>query len=98
MGRNRQCSPSRILRIDTSRGDVAYNIVDLSEKPADIAAMQEAIMSVDGVLSSRFITGQPGMYYQVNESLCRALHSLALRFDMQLRRLRWRSQPDQTGC
>ena len=54
--------------VNTSRGDVAYNVVDLSEKPADIAAMQEAIMNVDGVLSSRFITGQPGMYYQVNES------------------------------
>jgi hypothetical protein len=30
--------------------------------------MQDAIMSVDGVLSSRFITGQPGKFYRVNDA------------------------------
>jgi D-3-phosphoglycerate dehydrogenase len=53
--------------VNTSRDDVAYNVVDLSSAPADISAMQAQIMAVDGVLSSRFITGQPGKYYEVNE-------------------------------
>ena len=51
--------------VNTSRGDVAYNVVDLGDKPEDIDALQEALFAVDGVLSSRFITGQPDMYYRV---------------------------------
>ena len=54
--------------VNTSRDDVAYNVVDLSSAPDDIATMQAAIMAVDGVLSSRFITGQPGKYYEVNDA------------------------------
>ena len=54
--------------VNTSRDDVAYNVVDLAQQPADIAAMQDAIMNVDGVLSSRFITGQPGKFYRVNDA------------------------------
>ena len=45
--------------------------VDFDECDLPTAAtccMQETIMITDDVLSSRFITGQPGMFYQVNES------------------------------
>ena len=54
--------------VNTSRGDVAYNVVDLGDKPSDIDALQEALFAVDGVLSSRFITGQPDMYYRVRNA------------------------------
>jgi D-3-phosphoglycerate dehydrogenase len=50
--------------VNTSRDDVAYNVVDLGDKPEDIEALQDAISNVEGVLSSRFITGQPDMYYR----------------------------------
>jgi D-3-phosphoglycerate dehydrogenase len=52
--------------VNTSRGDVAYNVVDLGDQPTDVAALQDAISNVDGVLSSRFLTGQPDMHYHVN--------------------------------
>ena len=51
--------------VNTSRGDVAYNVVDLAEKPSDVSGLQETIGNIDGVLSSRFLTGEPDKYYQV---------------------------------
>ena len=54
--------------VNTSRDDVAYNVVDLGEKPADVAELQAAISSIDGVLSSRFLTGEPDKYYNVADA------------------------------
>lgn len=51
--------------VNTSRGDVAYNVVDLAEKPSDIAELQGKISTINGVLSSRFLTGEPDKYYSV---------------------------------
>jgi len=38
-----------------SRDDVAYNLVDLEDMPQDIDGLMNSLLSIDGVLSARFI-------------------------------------------
>ena len=52
-----------IQTVNNSRGDVAYNVTDLSEMPEDVEAFQQSLSEIDGVLSSRFITGEPDKYF-----------------------------------
>merc|ERR1711865_972410 len=50
--------------VNTSRGDIAYNVVDLESVPDSPAAMQDAIAAIDGVVSSRLLIGQPGAFFK----------------------------------
>ena len=52
-----------IQTVNNSRGDVAYNVTDLSEMPEDVEAFQQSLSEIEGVLSSRFITGKPDKYF-----------------------------------
>ena len=42
---------------------IAYNVVDLESMPEDATGLQDALLQVEGVVSSRILSGQPGMYY-----------------------------------
>lgn len=44
-----------IQQINSSRGDIAYNVVDLADLPSNIDQLQGELAALDGVLSSRFI-------------------------------------------
>jgi D-3-phosphoglycerate dehydrogenase len=57
-------------QINHSRGDIAYNVLDIETKDHDgvieFKNVQERITMVDGVLSTRVIYGQPGQGYAKN--------------------------------
>ena len=59
-----------LQQINQSRGDIAYNVVDIStdgnESVVDFKNVQERITMVDGVVSTRVIYGQPGKGYAKN--------------------------------
>ena len=43
-------------QLNTSRGDIAYNVIDLDNFPEDAGdALQKELLDVDGILSTRFI-------------------------------------------
>lgn len=50
--------------VNASRGDIAYNVVDLESVPDSPAAMQDAIAAINGVVSSRLLIGQPGAFFK----------------------------------
>jgi len=50
--------------VNTSRGDIAYNVVDLEAMPADADALQEALFQVEGVISSRILSGLPRTHFR----------------------------------
>eukprot|EP00574_Skeletonema_japonicum_P007991 CAMPEP_0201733874 /NCGR_PEP_ID=MMETSP0593-20130828/32667_1 /ASSEMBLY_ACC=CAM_ASM_000672 /TAXON_ID=267983 /ORGANISM="Skeletonema japonicum, Strain CCMP2506" /LENGTH=172 /DNA_ID=CAMNT_0048227111 /DNA_START=6 /DNA_END=524 /DNA_ORIENTATION=+ len=58
-----------LQQINQSRGDVAYNVVDVGlsgHSVVDFKTVQEKITMLDGVLSSRVIYGVPGTGYAKN--------------------------------
>jgi D-3-phosphoglycerate dehydrogenase len=59
-----------IQQINQSRGDIAYNVVDISTEGQDdvvsFKTVQEKITMVEGVVSTRVIYGQPGKGYAKN--------------------------------
>ena len=59
-----------IQQVNQSRGDVAYNVLDIStEGHGDVISfkkVQESITMLDGVLSSRVLYGTPGSGYAKN--------------------------------
>ena len=59
-----------LQQINQSRGDVAYNVVDVDisghDSIVDFKGVQEKITMLDGVLSSRVIYGVPGTGYAKN--------------------------------
>lgn len=59
-----------VQQINQSRGDVAYNVLDIDtttqEDVLSFKAVQEKITMLDGVLSSRILYGLPGTGYAKN--------------------------------
>jgi D-3-phosphoglycerate dehydrogenase len=58
-----------LQQINQSRGDVAYNVVDVDtsgHEVVDFKEVQEKITMLDGVLSTRTIYGVPGTGYAKN--------------------------------
>jgi hypothetical protein len=43
---------------------IAYNVVDLEAMPADADALQEALFQVEGVISSRILSGLPRTHFR----------------------------------
>lgn len=54
-----------LQNINVSRGDIAYNVIDMSGFPENPRDLQVAISKVDGILTSRILAGNPGTYYYV---------------------------------
>lgn len=50
-------------QLNTSRGKIAYNVVDIEEIPEDPRQLQLELAEVNGILSSRMIVGLPGFGY-----------------------------------
>lgn len=58
-----------LQQINHSRGDIAYNVVDIDATETDVLSLkqvQEKITMVNGVISTRVIFGAPGMGYAKN--------------------------------
>lgn len=57
-----------LQQINHSRGSVAYNVIDVDGKNAnlDLKELQKNITMLDGVLSSRILFGTPGVGYARN--------------------------------
>lgn len=59
-----------LQQINQSRGDVAYNVLDIDTTNNDDVVcfknLQEKITMIDGVLSTRVIFGEPGQGYAKN--------------------------------
>lgn len=58
-----------LQQINHSRGDVAYNVIDVDTSATDVLSfkiLQEKITMLDGVLSSRIIYGTPGTGFARN--------------------------------
>lgn len=60
-----------VQQINQSRGDIAYNVLDIDPIIADgstanLQALQRAVTTLDGVLSSRILFGTPGAGYARN--------------------------------
>ena len=56
-------------QINHSRGDIAYNVIDIDTSNQDVLCfknVQQKITMVDGVLSTRVIYGKPGTGYAKN--------------------------------
>jgi D-3-phosphoglycerate dehydrogenase len=55
-------------QINHSRGDVAYNVIDLdpSESGINLNDVQKELTMLDGCLSSRILFGAPGVGYARN--------------------------------
>mmetsp|Transcript_39232 Transcript_39232/g.39717 ORF Transcript_39232/g.39717 Transcript_39232/m.39717 type:complete len:129 (+) Transcript_39232:1248-1634(+) len=56
-----------LQQLNTSRGSIAYNVVDVAGAAAggvtDFKKVQEMMTMAEGVISSRIIFGTPGMGY-----------------------------------
>jgi len=52
-----------LQQLNTSRGDIAYNVMDIEEMPEDPRDLQLGLAKLEGVLSSRMIVGVPGFGY-----------------------------------
>ena len=58
-----------VQQVNHSRGDVAYNVLDVDPATADsgvstnLKKLQEEVTMLDGVLSSRILFGTPGAGY-----------------------------------
>jgi D-3-phosphoglycerate dehydrogenase len=59
-----------VQQINASRGEIAYNVLDLEEipKPELVNKVQEDIAKLDGVISSRLIGSAVPGYFLVNET------------------------------
>ena len=63
-------------QLNTSKGDIAYNVIDLDDFPKDSTEnLQKELLAMDGVLSTRFIfTGSvaegPAAFYVKDVSVC----------------------------
>ena len=60
-----------VQQINQSRGDIAYNVLDIDPHTPDGAAvslkeLQKEVTMLDGVLSSRVLFGTPGIGYARN--------------------------------
>ena len=60
-----------IQQINQSRGDIAYNVLDVDPSTADdnkleLKDLQKEVTMLDGVLSSRVLFGTPGAGYARN--------------------------------
>ena len=58
-----------VQQINHSRGDIAYNVLDIDTSGNDVTSfkdVQEKITMVEGVISTRVIYGQPGLGYAKN--------------------------------
>jgi len=58
-------------QINQSRGDIAYNVIDLDpsthgDAPLNLKGLQREMTMLDGVLSSRILFGTPGIGYARN--------------------------------
>ena len=47
-------------QLNTSRGGIAYNVIDIEELPEDPRTLQLTLAEQPGILSSRMIVGLPG--------------------------------------
>lgn len=54
--------------VNKSRDDIAYNVVDIEGSAGDTAALADAIDDIDGVLSTRFLTGEYGKGFRTKRS------------------------------
>jgi len=54
-----------VQHINTSRGDIAYNVIDMAGFPENPKELQIALSKVEGILSSRLLVGDPGTYFHV---------------------------------
>jgi len=52
-----------VQQLNTSRGKIAYNVVDIEEFPEDPRELQQNLAKIPGILSSRMIVGLPGFGY-----------------------------------
>lgn len=62
-----------VQQINSSRGDIAYTVIDMGTVPEDPAKLQKDLSSLEGIISSRFLSdpfktdlGKPGTYFQVS--------------------------------
>lgn len=58
-----------VQQVNHSRGDVAYNVIDLDPAGADtmnLKDLQKEVTMLDGVLSSRILFSTPGVGYARN--------------------------------
>ena len=60
-----------IQQINQSRGDIAYNVLDVdpataADKKLELKGLQKEVTMLDGVLSSRVLFGTPGAGYARN--------------------------------
>jgi len=53
-------------QINQSRGQVAYNVVDIESSSFDLKELQKNLTMLDGVLSCRILFGTPGVGYARN--------------------------------
>ena len=59
-----------VQQINASRGEIAYNVLDLEEIPSPelVNKVQEDIAKLDGVISSRLIGSAVPGYFLVNDT------------------------------
>lgn len=61
-----------LQQLNSSRGDVAYTVIDMQAEPKDPAKLQTDLSEIGGIISSRFVSdpfmnelGKPGTFFQV---------------------------------
>jgi len=54
-----------LQHVNSSRGGIAYNVIDMANVPENPMDLQRAISKVKGVKSSRFMMGNPGTFFHV---------------------------------
>jgi hypothetical protein len=52
-------------QVNSSRGAIAYTVMDIEDIPGEPEALQEQLSTVSGVLSTRILVGTPGTLYSV---------------------------------
>ena len=56
-----------VQQINQSRGDIAYNVIDMDPStPVDFKKLQRAMTTIEGVLSTRVLSGMAGQGYARN--------------------------------
>ena len=54
-----ECGLNIQQQINTSRGDIAYNVVDLDQEPPEVVEATAKVSEIEGVLSTRLIGAKP---------------------------------------
>jgi D-3-phosphoglycerate dehydrogenase len=63
-----------VQHLNTSRADIAYNVIDMTDFPENAKELQSKLGEIHGVRSSRILAGDPGTFFYYSKGDARGFH------------------------